>query len=534
MNVTALEEFQYEYGDPRVHFLRYLEKFPNVEVCWPNWKKERSHYTDVKPQDMFRFACDHSKRKFMPPNDSAIKKLQQGNKPIVLIPIFMRNKYKCSYADASKHINILLYNRLTKELDRIDIKKYHLDGFNLKILLKKITETFMPKYLPEAKLSEELDVPLTFVKKHKFAKSSDAFPMWLLSYIIIRSAKPELSSQNVVTLLNRQKTQKILDQWKQYVTYRHGIANKCQRGTTENPTSGKCVLPTSQALVSKAVNKAPKKCKQGQEFNNLMQKCVKEGTLTDVDVLLEDVMKVNLSKQKEFVSLDKDAKLIIGAMNFILRKYPYARFIAPTSSKKLKKLDVKISWAYIPSKSTFRLKIPDGFWDTWARGMEDASIRFLIVFIGLVSKGEPPGHHANVLIYDKSTDEMERFDGLGRDLHEYYNIDEFDKLISKEFADRAKSLYNRDMKYFSPMDYCPKMPIFQSKEIDEIPGKDLHGNCAVWRMWYVNLRLANPDINRKDLVIMAHNKLMQTGSLYRFIKSYQVYLSQSYKKLKRT
>lgn len=84
-----------------------------------------------------------------------------------------------------------------------------------------------------------------------------------------------------------------------------------------------------------------------------------------------------------------------------------------------------------------------------------------------------------------------------------------------------------DPTYFQPDDYCPLIPIFQSKELDEIPGRDVRGNCAVWRLWYVNVRLANPYLERKELIELAVAKLKNMGNLYKFIKSYQKYIAGS-------
>ena len=72
------------------------------------------------------------------------------------------------------------------------------------------------------------------------------------------------------------------------------------------------------------------------------------------------------------------------------------------------------------------------------------------------------------------------------------------------------------------------------KEINDIPGKDVRGNCAVWRIWYVHTRLANPHINRKDLILMASRKLENIGSFYKFIKSYQLYLLSAMKNKKQS
>jgi len=532
MNPKALEEFQYIYGDPRPYLFRYLEQMPNVETTTALTPTKTSGDVGFSHSEVFQFICDKGKRVLAPPAkiETVGQQLENGSEPILLIPILLKNRVRCRSSNTASHLNIFLYNRLTQELERIDIKKYHLDGFNLKLLLKKVLTVFIPDYLPEASFVPELDVPLPFIRKHRFESAADAFPLWLMAYLTIRCRKPDYTSKKAQASVGRLSTKTVKGIWDKYIHYRNGLKHNCENGKIENPMTKRCLLPLSPVISTLVKEKPPKGCKEGLEYNNLLRKCVKKGTLADVNVLLDEAMTVNLEKEKGFVHLDRDPIMSLGIMNFILRKFPYARFICPADKgKKIQKSDFKIRWKYDHELQQFVLTIPKLFWTLWEEGIQDPNSRFLIAFIGLVSKQVPPGFHANVLIFDKANNELERFDGLGRDIHENYGIDLFDKKIVAEFDQRMP----RPIKYFTPLDYCPRMAVFQSKEIDEIPGKDLRGNCAVWRMWYVHLRMANPHLPRKDLVKMAHNKLMQTGSLYKFIKSYQTYLVQSYKKMRR-
>lgn len=529
-----LEEFQYNYGDPRPHLIRYFEKFPNMALAVPARRKNK---TTLLKMDCFHFKCDKAdKRTLTPPKNVAkfLSIVADAQSPLLIIPVYLTNKLGCRFADGSKHLMFLLYNRLTKEVERIDIRKYHLDGFTLKLFVKKMDDAFIDKFLPGASYIPEVDVPLSFMKKHGFVTAAQAFPLYLLSYIDVRSNDPSLTAskaRSMAAVLGKKKVKEI---WNKYVEYKNSIPSKCQVGKLENLSTGACVAPLSKSLQKYIIAKKPKPCKLHKTFSPLLSKCVTSNRLADVNVLLEDVLKVKVSDNEVLKNLDKDPVIAIGIMNYILSKYPHGRFVAPMSLDKVKKSDFKITWKFDKNVTDFVLTIPTQFWDIWKQHMFDASCRFIIAFVGLVSKPKgnmTSGFHANVLIYDKTNNELERFDGLGRHIHALYNIDGFDKQIIDVFNGQ-KDIFPKPLKYYTPLDYCPKMPIFQMKEINEIPGIDLSGNCAVWRVYYVNLRLANPQLNRKDLVVMASNKLSDTGSLYKFIKSYQKYLLNSYEALK--
>jgi hypothetical protein len=251
--------------------------------------------------------------------------------------------------------------------------------------------------------------------------------------------------------------------------------------------------------------------------------------MVDVNILLDEILAVEMKKGKktEIVHLDSDASIVLGVINFLMRKYPHAVILGPPTKKSIKdvrKSDFRLSWTFREKSGKFELKMHSHLWKKWSVAMSKPEIRFIICFIHLGSTDG--GSHANALIYDKHTNELERFDGLGRDLAFAYNWQEMDKEIEALFAQKT-DIFPKPVTYFTPLDYCPKMPIFQSKEIDEIPGEDLRGNCAVWRMWYIDVRLANPHLNRKELVELAAKKITNSGSLYRFIKGYQRYVLDS-------
>jgi hypothetical protein len=525
------EEFQVFLGDPRPFLLQYLLTLPGIETYVPNPKK-------LNPNDVFMFKCmptetgqkHELKKPLIKLQNEITKRLADKTKPLLAVPIIFSNKGVCRERNLSKHLNILLFNKLTGEVDRIDIKKYHLNKFRMKILLKRgilpLIEHVNNKLAPKDityKLTPEIDVPIQFIQSFgQDVKVNNIFPIFLLSYLHKRSEKPHETSSSILTM--KPDIKNASDIWTAYSKFRLNVeSNKCTDNMVINPENGKCISIKGHTFLTNLVEKPLKKCKSEQIFDHLALKCTLKNKLVDIDILLNKLMDIQITADTEFKSLDSEQNALLS-INYVLSQYQNARIILPRGLKtEIKRNDFKITWRWNPKLEEFEFKLPEGFWDSWATHMYDPTINFIIVFVGLLSKTN--GHHANVLIYDKSKNEMERFDGLGIDIHSAYGISGFDDKIRELFIGKMPT----NFKYFVPLDYCPKMPIFQSKEIDEITGSDITGNCAVWRLWYVNTRLANPHLKRKEVIAYASRKLEQVGSLYKYIKGYQLYILQALK-----
>src|SRR3989338_4195419 len=129
--------------------------------------------------------------------------------------------------------------------------------------------------------------------------------------------------------------------------------------------------------------------------------------------------------------------------------------------------------------------------------------------------------HINVLIYDKMTNELERFEPLGEIEEDYYEVK--DGKLDNKIMEALKGVITID-KYEKPIDYCPKIS-FQQKEILEKKAEieNLDENlCGYWSLWYLDLKLSNPDIIRKKLVEYAIDKFNTNNSLSKIIVKYRI------------
>jgi len=151
--------------------------------------------------------------------------------------------------------------------------------------------------------------------------------------------------------------------------------------------------------------------------------------------------------------------------------------------------------------------------------INDYNERFIIINLRIENLNNYE-KHANVLIYDKKRKEMERFEPYGY----LENIDNtnLDKIIKKIFKKEIK-------KYYKPLDFCP-FNSFQKLEILEKRKEgDLCGFCNIWVLWYIELRISNPNISRKKIVKFAIKKIGK--NFKNFIRDYANFVYEVNNKL---
>ena len=70
------------------------------------------------------------------------------------------------------------------------------------------------------------------------------------------------------------------------------------------------------------------------------------------------------------------------------------------------------------------------------------------------------------------------------------------------------------------------------QSIENFENNEPEGFCSTWCLFYVDLRLSNPDIDRKDLVNnMIYQITYNEKSFTKFIKEYSIILVQIYNKV---
>ncbi len=540
--VEELPEFKYTFGDPRTILMQYMLTFDNVETFInPNRPPAKSK---VHTHECI---SNESKRALVPPKSTTAFEtlLKEGTQPFMIIPLLTLTKASCRSGDTNtyKHMMYVLYNRITNEIERIDIKKYHIQGFKIKTSYKVIQTSLLPAI-------QEYDQECTFISEHDVTNqvlqtlhtdtSKYAYPPYIISYLQMRFKHPEESSKAIQKRVNRVRKGTFHKNWKKYVEFcQLHETYKCAGGKFHNLESGRCIIKSRKNMAKHGAEIVQRKCNKNEEYDVVQNKCINTKDKVNINIGMKDIMDIKLKKTVMLESVGS-VKTALSAMMYIMSKHPDAYFVNPlihgnqgkANKRQLKKKEISILWAYKQKLDDFKLAIPVGFWEAWEHGMMSPH-RFLVAPMSLISR--ELGKHANVLIYDKTNNELERFDGLGAETSRHYNLVEADTQILAQFKEREGTHVPKDIKYFIPIDYCPrKTSVFQSKELDQIGFDDTRGNCAVWRLWYIDIRLGNYHLTRDKVVLYASKELEKFGNYPRFIKSYQAYVLKGIANMKKS
>lgn len=167
-----------------------------------------------------------------------------------------------------------------------------------------------------------------------------------------------------------------------------------------------------------------------------------------------------------------------------------------------------------------KLYLIENFYDK-INECKSKNIEFIIIPLGIEMKA---GSHANYIVYDLRNKTIERFEPHGSSTPPGLNYDP--KILDELLESRFKAI-DENIKYFGPVDYLPKIG-FQLMDIFENNKKkigDPGGFCALWAIWYVDMRLKYKDINCKDLVeILIKSIRTQNVSVKNMIRNYAKYI----------
>ena len=139
--------------------------------------------------------------------------------------------------------------------------------------------------------------------------------------------------------------------------------------------------------------------------------------------------------------------------------------------------------------------------------MKSTTINFIVFFVRLIHRnGEG---HANILLYSKKTNEIERFDPFGSG---YDN--ELDVKLENYFSDIIPNI-----KYITPRDYMSTVG-FQKIDVSESQNEyigDPEGYCVAWSLWYVDMRITFLNIERTKLIKYIMQQIGEKHMKYRSI-----------------
>lgn len=142
--------------------------------------------------------------------------------------------------------------------------------------------------------------------------------------------------------------------------------------------------------------------------------------------------------------------------------------------------------------------------------MSSKEIRFIFIKVTLIS--DENSTHANIIIYDKKTGIMDRFDPFG--YTPYLDTDILDEKLCMYFG----KFFNNKKKKFK---YLSTKELFNgigfqvfSNDVMQMTKKygDPNGYCLAWTYWYLEQRLKNPDVYPSKLIKKMSSEIIHNGS----------------------
>jgi len=125
--------------------------------------------------------------------------------------------------------------------------------------------------------------------------------------------------------------------------------------------------------------------------------------------------------------------------------------------------------------------------------------------------------HGIFFIYDNLLNQLELFDPNAGNFHYYKNF--FKKFFTK--------IYGKKIKFIYPDQFCP---FFGELHFDKCKNKKYKfktdGFCAVWCLWYLELRLKNENLKRNEVISKALNKLKKDNRICKLIRGYAQFIQE--------
>ena len=192
--------------------------------------------------------------------------------------------------------------------------------------------------------------------------------------------------------------------------------------------------------------------------------------------------------------------------------------------------DVSLRW--IETKSGGYISVPKPTEKFWKNFKKCSNKRFVVTPFGYncLDSG-----HANYLIYDKENKTLERFESYGAVDTTCLNNENIDKSIESLFKQNLGMDFI--INYRKPLDFLPKKNFQTLQENEnEMKRNDPVGFCSVWSLWFIDLRLLNPEVPTKKLIEQAFNALKKMKkdkgiSFTEFIRNYSHWIVEVSKEI---
>ena len=255
--------------------------------------------------------------------------------------------------------------------------------------------------------------------------------------------------------------------------------------------------------------------------NYINKKIFKKDCIKDIKQCIKKIPKlkneINFLKKTKKIRTTFQGTPINELMALIYLLKKHKNDCAPISSNII---DLKFNeYGLDYRKSSDSLKYYSDYIEDFKKCFNNKKINFIISPLRILDP--QTGGHANYLIFNKNTFEIERFEPYGS----YMENNNLDNKLKELFQS-----INKKIKYLTPNEFCPNIGIQELQELElelektqESIGDPL-GFCSAWSIWYADLRLSNPNENNSDLIKKAINVNKQKNNLTNFIRNYSNFI----------
>lgn len=532
---------RFNFGDPRPILHNFLlEEFPTVFAS-PFW----GPLDKFENKDVITFVCSERghvrvawpTRKSTKASMIELLKYNDGYNPLIIIPAVIIGQNRCvplaedgsGNRTLDRHVVLFMYNHITKELERIDIKKFALSGFKMQSMDKKVP-ALINKEQRELYYIRDFEIPHHLFERegalyHLCQKKPHIYPPILLMYLKLRAMhykEPrELVMKRLVNAIDGQPNH-LWTLWKRYVAY-HNRTNPsmaCHFGVRiRNPANNKCVNVDNKNYL---LYHPEKTCPLNKVKNPLTGRCIQASKAVHVN-FIPRIAKTHLAYNEKQVSIGNPSTSAYAALATIGKfKHAFLTYPRHMHIEDMGRNAFKIMWNAETKKISMSRSIRQQWREQMANENENDKHRFIITFASL-GAGQKAGRHANSIIYDKKTRELELFDPMGRELSPKFNSHVFYKKLLVSFKSGNNPILPKDAKLVITQDYYPLDNLFQSREVEEVSDYE-GGSCALWRLYWILLRMSNPDIDRKSLIYASMRYIRDQESFTGFIRKFNKYV----------
>jgi len=499
------DAFKYNFGFKDPVFYEFATSYLRI----PGFNK----MADVKQGKVFNMECekgnDNELGRFRQDVDSelclAFKKFAATHKFFAFLVKLHSSKCEPGKKkDRGVHLMTVFYNGYTNHLEIYPepLQGYFADrwelwgdssfGPQIRAMLKECGVK-IPTF-------DVIEVPIDFIYKTKSSSAAEAMLRWCLLFAKERVSDPKQSfglfSRGLIKKWNPASLNLLYKAYEGYVD--KYTKDKCPQKKVFNSETGACI--TKSAAKKYAVLKERK-----------------PGEIDKILAMEGDVR--GMMKKNPYVSENE-------WLAYFRLKYPLLDSVEP--DLEYEKIP-KMFWSK-NAEGNYFLEVEEGVVDALDEFFEKPEKRFFMTRLNIHSKDYKPGMksgfwaHANLLIYDRFYNEIEIWEPHGYQFGRAEDAEVpqmYDAIKAWMHEKVREGILPHEVSLILPMDYCPVGEFFQRREaIDFVRGEEA-GLCETWAWWYIDTRLANPTINRKEAVKLALNQLRSLPDVRVYIRKYK-------------